>query len=127
MRPIEFPEMNSVYGKGSKRFAELPAHTTGGGHVITCWKATPYERLRILFTGKIYCAQLTDKKGLQPQLLTVNRLGLFTYKGNNKPLEAKVMDFIATLLGYLGFKVRKSDEIPVRRTASPRMCNNEKK
>ena len=127
MKPIEFPEMNSVYAKGSKRFAELPAHTTGGGHVITCWKPTFFERLRILFGGKIYCAQLTDKKGLQPQMLTVNRLGLFTYTGKNRPLEAKILDGVATVLGWIGIKIRKSSEIPVRRTASARSVSNDKK
>lgn len=119
MKPIEFKEMNSVYAKGSKRFAELPAHTTAGGHVITCWKASFMDRIKILITGRIYCAQLTDKKGLQPQILTVNRLGLFVYKGKNRPFSAKVLDLVSKVCGWVGIKVRNSSEIKVSRTQTP--------
>lgn len=110
--------MNSVYGKDSKRFQPLPAHTTGGGHVITCWRPSFFERLRILVTGKIYCVQLTDKKGLQPQFMTVRRLEIFSYKGKDRPFEAKVLDAVSTVLGVFGIKIRKSSDIKVCRTKS---------
>lgn len=60
-------------------------------------------------------------------MLTVNRLGLFTYTGKNKPFEAKVLDGVAKVLGWFGIKIRNSSEIPVRRTASPRSVSNDKK
>ncbi len=127
MKPIEFPEMNTVYGKGSKRFLPLPAHTTGGGHVITCWRPSFGERLRILCTGRIWCSQLTDKKGLQPQFLTAKRLELFTYTGKNRPFEAKVLDAVSTILGFVGIKIRKSSETKITRTPRKSLGNEDKK
>lgn len=127
MRPIEFPEMNSVYGKDSKRFLPLPAHTTGGGHVITCWKPTIRERIHLLFTGKIYCSQLTDKKGLQPQYMTVRRLELFTYTGKDRPFAAKVQDFFAKILGKVGIKIKKSTDTKITRTPRRSLGSEEKK
>ena len=118
--------MNTVYGKDSKRFLPLPAHTTGGGHVITCWRPTIGERLRILVTGRIWCSQLTDKKGLQPQYMTAKRLELFTYNGKNRPFEAKVLDFFSTVLCFFGIKIRKSSEVKVTRTPRRSLANEKK-
>jgi hypothetical protein len=126
MRPTEFPEMNSVYGKGSKRFLPLPAHTTGAGHVITCWKPTIKDRIKILITGRIWCSQLTDKKGLQPQYLTANRLDIFTYEGKDRPFEAKVRDFFAKILAPIGIKIRKSSEFKITRTPRKSLGSEEK-
>ena len=119
MRPTEFPEMNSVYGKGSKRFLPLPAHTTGAGHVITCWKPTIKDRIKILITGRIWCSQLTDKKGL-------HRLDIFTYEGKDRPFEAKVRDFFAKILAPIGIKIRKSSEFKITRTPRKSLGSEEK-
>lgn len=39
--------------------------------LITCWKLSFWERIKVLFTGKIYVEQLTTK--LMPQKLSVSR------------------------------------------------------
>lgn len=55
MKPIEFKEQNTTFiadGCG-----DLPAHK-GGGQIISCWKGTITDRIRYLFTGKIWFSVL---------------------------------------------------------------------
>jgi hypothetical protein len=66
MKPIEFPGCNVVLGRGQSRYQELPARSDGNC-VSSCWKLTWKERLKILFTGKLWLAQLTFGHRFQPQ------------------------------------------------------------
>jgi len=38
---------------------------TSDGTLTSCWKLSWKERLKVLFTGKVYCAQLTFGRSLQ--------------------------------------------------------------
>jgi hypothetical protein len=61
VKPIHFPEANSTLPGGpAARYVtafdvgDLPVHRSGG-KVISCWKAVHFrERLRILFTGRVW-------------------------------------------------------------------------
>jgi hypothetical protein len=74
MKLIEFPGINTVYAKDQPQYFPLPARLIDGaeGQMICCWQLTFKERLKILFTGKIWHSVLTFKHPLQPQLLTVD-------------------------------------------------------
>ena len=52
MKPIEFPEQNCVYAKDQPEYLPLPVHKTEDGMVVSCWRLTWRERLRVLLTGK---------------------------------------------------------------------------
>ena len=69
MKPIEFPEQTCVYAKDQPEYEPLPVHKTHEGIVTSCWKFTWRERLRVLWTGKVWCSTLTFNSPLQPQLL----------------------------------------------------------
>ena len=55
--------------KDQPEYQPLPVHVTSDGTLTSCWKLSWKERLKVLFTGKVYCAQLTFGRSLQPQLL----------------------------------------------------------
>ena len=74
MKPIDFPASNVVFAKGQDQYMELPAHLDKkgtGGAVVSCWKMTLSERLRVLFTGRVWISSLTFFNPLQPVSLGV--------------------------------------------------------
>ena len=60
MKPITFNGYNALVAKDQKEYGTLPAAIfppEAKGNLITavsCWKLTFWERVKILFTGKIW-------------------------------------------------------------------------
>lgn len=77
MKPIEFKEQNVVYGKDQPEYMPLPALKFNDGMVVTCWKLSWKELVKLIFTRKVWHSMLTFNKPLQPTLLTVNKKDLF--------------------------------------------------
>lgn len=75
MKPIEFPGRNVVFAAGQPQYIPLPAHIsyTVSGRTTFCWSLSWKERLRVLFTGKIWQQVLTFHKPLQPQKLLAEK------------------------------------------------------
>jgi len=75
MKLIEFPEQTVVIAKNQPEYRPLPAHQfrDENGTIACCWQLTILERIRVLFTGKIWHQILTFNGPLQPQLLTVDK------------------------------------------------------
>ena len=75
MIPVEFPEQNLVIGKDQEEVLDLPvfAHNNYEGRVIACWHLTLRERIKLLFTGKIWHSVLTFGQPMLPQLLSVDK------------------------------------------------------
>ena len=68
MKPIKFRDANTTFvGFG---VGELPAFV-GGDMIVTCWRPTWRERVKVLFSGCVWCAMLTDV--CPPVLLDVGR------------------------------------------------------
>jgi len=67
MKPIEFPEQNTVYLADSIR-GERPAHRTDDREsaVTSCWEISDEELAEITRTRRIYVTQLTFRHPLQP-------------------------------------------------------------
>lgn len=77
MKPIEFKEHNVVFGKDQPEYMPLPALKFEDGTVITCWKLSWKEAIRVLFTRKIWLSVLTFNNPLQPTLLETDEKTLF--------------------------------------------------
>jgi hypothetical protein len=75
MKPKEFPEQNVIFAKDQPEYQPLPAFkaTTESGEVITCWKLSFSERLRILFKGEIWLSMLSFNKPLTPSFMTTKK------------------------------------------------------
>lgn len=67
MKPAGFPEQNTVFAKDQPQYLPLPAYKSEDGEVVTCWKITFGERLKLLFTGRLWWSVLTFNHPLQPQ------------------------------------------------------------
>jgi hypothetical protein len=72
MKPIYFKEHTIVYSTYQPQYIPLPAYRSPGGEVITCWRLSTWECLRLLFTRKLWLRQLTFNTSLQPQLPQIN-------------------------------------------------------
>ena len=75
MMPIEFPEHTCVYAKDQgDDYLPLPVYRREDdpfGLLTSCWKMTWKERIRVLFTGVVWCRTMTFRHPLQPVLLQV--------------------------------------------------------
>jgi len=82
MKPITFKECNSEFAKNQKQYKTLPAYYDNGkeGHVVTCWKLSFKERIRILFKGKVWMSLMTFKNPLQPSLLSSKKSDILITK-----------------------------------------------
>ena len=72
MKPIKFKGSNVVFGKDQDEYQPLPAfkNESPQGEVITCWELTFNERIRVLFTGKIWMSIMSFNKPLTPSIIT---------------------------------------------------------
>lgn len=61
---VELPVM--IYAKDQPQYNQLPCFRDDDGTVVTRWKLTWRERLRILFYGNLWLTVLTFNKPLQP-------------------------------------------------------------
>ena len=68
MKPVKFKESNIIYAKNQQPYLPLPAWQKNDdkGTIVCCWEVTFIERLRILFTGRLYLSMLTFNKPLTP-------------------------------------------------------------
>ncbi len=73
MKPIEFKDQNATFAKDQPEYLPLPALKVNDkqGTVISCWKMGLWERLVVLFTGRVWLDVYTFDKPLQPQRMSV--------------------------------------------------------
>lgn len=73
---IEFPEQTLVIAKNQPQYRPLPAYQYPNdpeGKIVCCWKLSLRDRLKLLFTGKLWHTVMTFNKPLQPQLIVVDK------------------------------------------------------
>lgn len=76
MTPADFPEQSIIVAKDQPEYMPLPAHIDRRFPAQTmtfCWRLTWRERLKLLFTGKLWHQVMTFGMPLQPQLLLVEK------------------------------------------------------
>lgn len=76
MKIVPFPEHNVVFAKDQPEYKQLPAYRCADpetGRIFCCWSLSWRERIRLLFTGRLWHQILTFNKPLQPQLLTLEK------------------------------------------------------
>lgn len=86
MNPVEFKEQNVVYGTEEPEYLPLPAlkFPSPKGEVISCWRLTFLERIKILFTGRIWQSLYSFNQPLTPSRLSVNKNEMFTVENHNQ-------------------------------------------
>lgn len=75
MNLIEFPEQTIVIAKNQPQYNPMPALNWNdtSGTITCCWKLTWKERIKVLFTGKLWHDILTFNNPVQPQRLSINK------------------------------------------------------
>lgn len=73
MKPVHFKGDNHVVAVSQEPYLPLPVHVDNCAEVIitSCWKMSVGQRIKCLFTGKIYVQLMTFGKPLQPQKVSV--------------------------------------------------------
>ena len=71
MENIKFEGCNVEIAKNQKEYKTLQAFQDEQV-TITCYRLSFRERIKLLFTGKLWLGQMNFGKPLQPQLPTVN-------------------------------------------------------
>jgi len=66
LQACKFPEQNVTYAENQSEYTPLPAHVNNAGVVTSCWKMPIWERIKFLFSGKLFISSLTFNKPLQP-------------------------------------------------------------
>ncbi len=96
MKPIEFKHQNIVFAKDQPEYQPLPALKldTTEGEVISCWKLTFKERIKIIFTGRVWLSLMSFNKPLTPSFLSVNRKDVYSHSDDQKTLITKVKTYI---------------------------------
>jgi len=74
MELIEFPEQTIIVAKDQPEYNPMPAFIQDDdvGTLVCCWHLTLKERIKLLWTGKLWHTILTFKRSVQPQRLEVN-------------------------------------------------------
>lgn len=82
MKPIKFKEQNITFAENQPEYLPLPAFKDPGdqGAVVTCWRLSLYERLIILFTGKLWASSMTYHQPLQPLYFSVIKADIIAEK-----------------------------------------------
>ena len=75
MKAIEFKEQNSQIAKDQDKYLTLPSFRAkdDNGTMITCNYLSFKERLKVLFTGKIWMSEWTFNKPITPRSFHVNK------------------------------------------------------
>jgi hypothetical protein len=73
MKPVNFREVNKIYGENQKEYIPLPVFFDTNSLCVSCWKMTLKEKILFLFTNKIFVGIYTFHKPLQPIYLTISK------------------------------------------------------
>lgn len=90
MKPIPFKEQNTIFAEDQAEYGTITAYKapTPQGEVISCWKLSFSERMRLLFTGKLWLCLLTFNKPLSPSFITTKKTDVLE-TSSSKPVNDK--------------------------------------
>ncbi len=71
MTPERFPEMTGTLAEDQPEYLPLPV-CVYGERTISCWHLSLWERVKLLFTGRLWLLVLNFRQPLQPQLPLVD-------------------------------------------------------
>jgi hypothetical protein len=92
MKPVEFKHQNIVFAKDQPEYQPLSALRIDSptGEVVSCWKLSFKERVKIVFTGRVWLSLMSFNKPLTPSYLAVNRKEVYSHPDDNITLISKL-------------------------------------
>jgi len=81
MKPVEFKHQNIVFAKDQPEYMPLPALRIDSpqGEVVSCWKMSFKERMKVLFFGRVWLSLMSFNKPLTPSYMSVNRKDVYSH------------------------------------------------
>lgn len=73
MKLIDFPQAHVVIAENQPEYLPMPAYIWDDQVITCCWKLSLWERIQLLFTGKIWHSVWTFRRALQPQSLDIKQ------------------------------------------------------
>lgn len=75
MKPVKFKEQNVIYAEDHPIYQPLQALKikSAEGQVISCWKLSLNEQIRIFFTGRIWVSLMSFNEPLTPFFLSTKK------------------------------------------------------
>lgn len=75
MKPVKFKEQNVIYAEDQPEYEPLPVLKIEGdeGQIVSCWKLSFIEKIKILFTGRVWVSLLSFNKPLTPSFLSTKK------------------------------------------------------
>lgn len=116
MKPVDFPQANTVFAKDQPEYLPLPARLephAEGAPVTSCWQFTPEELAQIQATGCVYVTQLTFGQALQPQVVSLDPPGY---------TDAQLLEVAEPIFEALGFSHVRVRVPPVDASRGDRRC-----
>lgn len=103
MKPIKFKHQNIVFAENQPEYQPLPALKIDAptGEVISCWKLTFKERLKVLVFGRVWLSLMSFNKPLTPSYLAVDRKDVFSHPDDKIKLVEKIFKKINEII-HLG-------------------------
>lgn len=100
MKPVEFKHQNIVFAKDQPEYQPLPALKIDSptGEVISCWKLSFKERVKIIFTGRVWLSLMSFNKPLTPSFMAVNRKEIYSHTDDEKTVLKQVKKFFAGII-----------------------------
>lgn len=80
MKPVKFKESNVVFAENQPEYTALPALKIDSptGEVISCWKLSFKERIKVLLFGNVWLSLMSFNNPLTPSFMSVNKDDVFT-------------------------------------------------
>ena len=104
MEPIKFKEQNCTYAENQPEYLPLPVFKDINGIVVSCWKLSFTERIRILFNGKIWLSLMSFNKPLTPSLMSTKKSDMFISESNNNKIIKKYTELFIKLRNKFVFE-----------------------
>jgi len=85
MKAVKFKYQNIVFAEDQPEYEPLPALKIDNqtGDVVSCWRLSFKERLRVLFLGRVWLNLMTYNKPLTPSYMSVNRKDIFSHPNDD--------------------------------------------
>lgn len=73
MKPIRFEETNADFAKNQPEYKTLPGHIDSKGVVTICYHLSAWDRIKLLFMGKLWLRIMTFNRPLMPHILQAEK------------------------------------------------------
>lgn len=100
MKPVKFKHQSIVFAENQPEYQPLPALRLDGpeGNVISCWKLSFKERIRVLFFGRVWLNLMSFNQPLTPSRLATDRKEMFSHTDDNLPIYNKLKRYLKSNL-----------------------------